>query len=61
MNGREHRVHRFSRLISTSDTGRALYGCEHPRCAETEVRMKGSRSPFAMKHAAKTARKGARV
>lgn len=46
-----HHVHDFSRLISTSDAGMAIYGCSFGRCAETEIRAKGSPSPFAEKRA----------
>ena len=60
MSGREHTAHDFRRLVSESDTGRAIYGCAFPRCAETEVRTKGTRSPFAERHAATRARASAR-
>lgn len=53
----DHREHRFTRLVSESDTGMAIYGCAFGRCAETENRRKGSPSPFAQKRAATKARK----
>lgn len=46
-----HTAHEYRRLVSESDTGMAIYGCTFPRCAETEVRAKGSPSPFAEKRA----------
>lgn len=49
-----HSVHDFSRLISESDTGRAIYGCSFRSggvvgCPETEVRQKNQPSPYAVK------------
>lgn len=46
-----HTAHEFTRLISTSDTGMAIYGCAFRRCSETEVRRQGEPSPFATKRA----------
>lgn len=46
---RDHSVHRFTRLLSTSSSGSALYGCEYARCPDTEVRQKGSPSPFTVR------------
>ena len=49
-----HQVHDFSRLISTSDTGMAIYGCAFRAngtvigCAETEVRATNQPSPYAI-------------
>lgn len=53
-----HQVHDFSRLISTSDTGMAIYGCAFRAngtvigCAETEVRATNQPSPYAVKREA---------
>ena len=53
-----HQVHDFSRLISTSDDGRAIYGCAYRAggtvigCPETEVRQRNQPSPYAMKREA---------
>lgn len=53
-----HQVHEFSRLVSTSDKGIAIYGCAFRAngtvlgCAETEVRQVGSPSPYAIKREA---------
>lgn len=52
-----HSRHEFTRLLSTSDDGRALYGCAFRAggtvigCAETEVRRVGAPSPHAIKRA----------
>lgn len=56
-----HEAHRFSRLLSESDTGQALYGCDHGGCSATEVRRKGTPSPFAQKRAARRAPRGDRA
>lgn len=54
----EHRVHEFTRLISESSTGTALYGCAFRAngtvigCAETEVRAANQPSPYAVKREA---------
>ena len=53
-----HESHDFSRLLSTSDDGRALFGCAFRAngtvigCAETEVRGVNQPSPHAIKRAA---------
>jgi len=52
-----HTVHDFSRLISSSDDGRGIYGCSFRAsglagCSETEVRMKNQPSPYALKREA---------
>lgn len=60
MSGAEHTVHHFTRLVSTSDTGRALFGCTHPRCGSTEIRGIDERSPFAIAQEQKAAKKAAR-
>ena len=52
-----HTAHEFRRLVSESDTGMAIYGCTFGGCPETEVRRKGSPSPFAQKRAAIRAKK----
>jgi hypothetical protein len=50
-----HSVHDYSRLISTSEDGRAVYGCAFRSggtvigCAETEVRALNQPSPYAVK------------
>lgn len=48
----EHTAHEFTRLLSTSDSGKALFGCTHKRCSETEVRGRNEPSPYAQKRAA---------
>jgi hypothetical protein len=59
----EHQVHDFSRLISASDDGRAVFGCAHRGaglrgCAETEIRGRHQPSPYALRRAQrKTTRK----
>lgn len=58
---RDHEAHQFSRLISESDTGQAVYGCTFARCPETEIRRKGEPSPFAQKRQAAKARKAVRA
>ena len=52
-----HTAHVFTRLVSESADGRAVYGCTFGRCAETEVRAKGSPSPFADRRATTRAKK----
>lgn len=52
-----HTAHDFRRLVSESDTGMAIYGCTFGRCSETEVRRKGSPSPFAERRSATRAKK----
>lgn len=57
-----HTAHDFSRLISTSDDGRAIYGCSYRAsglagCSETEVRQRNQPSPFAMRRAQRQAAK----
>lgn len=53
-----HEAHEFSRLLSTSDTGMALFGCAFRAggtvvgCGETEVRGRDEPSPYAIKRAA---------
>lgn len=53
-----HQVHSFDRLLSTSDDGRAVYGCSFRAggtvlgCAETEVRSVNAPSPYAIKREA---------
>lgn len=53
----EHSVHHFDRELSRSDTGRAIYGCTHPRCPETETRGVNERSPYAAARAASAIKK----
>lgn len=58
----QHTVHTFSRLISTSDTGMAIYGCSFRSdgvagCSETEVRRPNQPSPYAVKRAQRQAAK----
>ena len=52
----EHSVHRFTRLISRSDTGMCIYGCAHGNdiagCGETEVRHQNQPSPYEMRRQA---------
>lgn len=57
-----HTVHSFSRLVSTSDSGMAIYGCSFRSdgvagCAETERRMRNQPSPYAVKRAKAAATK----
>lgn len=57
-----HQVHDFSRLISSSDDGRAVYGCSFRSggvagCGETEIRQKNQPSPYAVKRAKAAATK----
>lgn len=53
-----HSVHEFSRELSKTETGLALYGCAFRSggtvigCAETEVRRIGQPSPYAVKRQA---------
>lgn len=52
-----HSVHDFSRLISSSDDGRSVYGCSFRSggilgCGETEVRQRNQPSPYATKREA---------
>ena len=58
-----HQAHDHSRLISTSDDGRGVYGCAYPSCADTEVRHTNQPCPHALKRreakAAKRSMKGA--
>lgn len=55
-----HAAHVFKRLISESDSGRAVYGCSFDRCAETEVRQRFSESPFAQRQEKARQRQAAR-
>lgn len=55
-----HAVHDFSRLVSQSDTGKAVYGCSFRSggvvgCGETEVRGINQPSPYAVKRAQRKA------
>lgn len=57
-----HTVHDFSRLVSQSDTGKAVYGCSFRSggvagCSETEVRQVNQPSPYAVKRAKAAATK----
>jgi hypothetical protein len=61
-----HREHRFTRLLSTSSAGTALYGCSYggsglSGCPETEVRRIGQPSPFEIKRRERAARKRERA
>lgn len=55
-----HTKHEFTRLVSTSDTGRAIYGCRADRCGETEIRGVDERSPYAIAQAQKAIKKAER-
>ena len=51
-----HGVHSFTRLISSSDDGRSVYGCSFRSggvvgCGETEIRQRNQPSPYAVKRA----------
>lgn len=53
----DHTIHRYSRLLSSTEERVGLYGCEHPRCSSTETRPVGSPSPYQQRHQAKRARR----
>ena len=48
----DHSVHQFTRELSHDDRGKAVFGCTHTRCSETEVRGRNEPSPYAQKRAA---------
>lgn len=52
-----HSVHRFDRLISSSDTGRSIFGCSFTSCGETEIRQRNQPSPYAVQRAKRQAAK----
>lgn len=57
-----HAVHRFSRLVSKGDDGRAVYGCAHGTdyagCPETEIRHANQPSPYEQRRQAELLKKG---
>lgn len=56
----EHTAHQFTRLVSSTDDGRALFGCTFARCGATEVRGIDERSPFAIRREAASQRRAGR-